>query len=148
MLPRLYSHTVFFALAFFTLIALQSAVYAQKTDARARYIVQLSEDAMPLGEASSPAMVASIAAELSYLNGATHERTYSAAIKGFTVLASPASADLLAKDPRVKAVQKDLPITVAATQSTAPWGLDRIDQRNLPLRGNYNYDQTGAGVNV
>jgi subtilisin family serine protease len=148
MLPRLYSHTVFFALAFFSLVALQSAVYAQKTDARARYIVQLSEDAMPLGEASSPAMVASIAAELSYLNGATHERTYSAAIKGFTVLASPASADLLAKDPRVKAVQKDLPITAAATQSAAPWGLDRIDQRNLPLRGNYNYDQTGAGVNV
>jgi subtilisin family serine protease len=32
------------------------------------------------------------------------------------------------------------------TQSNPPWGLDRIDQRNLPLSGTFTYTNTGAGV--
>jgi subtilisin family serine protease len=32
------------------------------------------------------------------------------------------------------------------TQNNATWGLDRIDQRNLPLSGTYTYDVSGSGV--
>lgn len=32
--------------------------------------------------------------------------------------------------------------------STISWGLDRIDQRNLPLNGTYLYTRTGQGVTV
>ena len=31
-------------------------------------------------------------------------------------------------------------------QSGPPWGLDRIDQRSLPLSGTYSYNGAGAGV--
>lgn len=33
-------------------------------------------------------------------------------------------------------------------QHDPPWGLDRIDQRDLPLDGRYVYDRTGAGATV
>jgi subtilisin family serine protease len=35
-----------------------------------------------------------------------------------------------------------------ATQNGAVWGLDRIDQRNLPRNTKYNYVRTGAGVHA
>jgi len=34
------------------------------------------------------------------------------------------------------------------TQTPATWGIDRIDQRDLPLNNTYNYNQTGQGVNA
>jgi len=39
--------------------------------------------------------------------------------------------------------------TTNGRQTGATWGLDRVDQRNLPLDGIYNYpDQAGSGVTV
>ena len=39
-------------------------------------------------------------------------------------------------------------VRAAAMEKPAPWALDRIDQRQLPLDGAFDYYNIGTGVNV
>ncbi|MFP5246930.1 MAG: S8 family peptidase, partial [Thermoanaerobaculia bacterium] len=71
---------------------------------------------------------------------------YRNALKGFSANLSEKEALALAEDPRVKYVEEDGLVTVSATQTNATWGLDRIDQRDLPLNSTYVYNAMGAGV--
>lgn len=43
-------------------------------------------------------------------------------------------------------VSIDAGVSTNTVQSGATWGIDRIDQRTLPLSGTYTYQSTGAGV--
>ncbi|MET0135224.1 MAG: S8 family peptidase [Kibdelosporangium sp.] len=74
---------------------------------------------------------------------------YSAAINGFATTMSEAQAKRLAADPDVAYVQADKVFTITDTQPNPPsWGLDRIDQRNLPLDSSYTYPNTAPNVNA
>jgi subtilisin family serine protease len=74
------------------------------------------------------------------------KHTYKHALKGFAAeLSSEAVAELQA-DPDVAYVEADQVYTADATQSGATWGIDRIDQRNLPLSGTYTYTSTASNV--
>ena len=68
------------------------------------------------------------------------------AINGFSVEMTPEEAEALSQDYRVAFVEEDGVVTADATQNNPPWGLDRIDQRNLPLNAVYTFNWTGSGV--
>jgi subtilisin family serine protease len=59
-----------------------------------------------------------------------------------------AAARRLAADPQVAWVEQDSAVHLTTTQNGATWGLDRIDQRTLPLSGGYTYTTTAANVHA
>ena len=74
---------------------------------------------------------------------------YAAALRGFAFTGSEAQARSLAADPSVQFVQQNGRVHLTDTQPNPPsWGLDRIDQRNLPLDRSYTYPTTATNVHV
>ncbi len=73
---------------------------------------------------------------------ASVSHVYSSALHGFSVRLTPARASALAREPGVDVVVPDTPVHALGV----PWGLDRIDQRDLPLDGVYRYPDTAPGV--
>lgn len=72
---------------------------------------------------------------------------YKSAINGFSVRLSEKQAVKLSEDPRVDYVEEDGIVSANTIQYSAPWGLDRVDQRTIPLSGSYNNaDLAGSGV--
>jgi subtilisin family serine protease len=81
--------------------------------------------------------------------GGTVKRTFTSALNGYTAKLTSAEARRLAADPDVASVEQDQKVHALGTQTNAPWGLDRIDQANLPLSGTYTYpDSGGSGSTV
>lgn len=74
---------------------------------------------------------------------------YEHAFTGAAVALSDTQAALLSSLPGVKAVEPDRVVMASETQQGATWGLDRVDQRYLPLNDRYAYpDNAGNGVTV
>jgi subtilisin family serine protease len=104
------------------------------------YIVTLDEAAADAGSTQGKALAKEY--------GATIKKTYRAALNGYAVELSEAQAKRFAADPAVESVVQNRTFTVSGTQPSPPsWGLDRIDQKTLPLDQSYTYpDKAGQGV--
>jgi subtilisin family serine protease len=73
--------------------------------------------------------------------------TYRAAFKGFSATMSAQQARRMAADPAVAYVEQDRTVQVLADQLNPPsWGLDRVDQTDLPLNSRYSYGADASNV--
>ncbi|MFI7066668.1 S8 family peptidase [Kribbella sp. NPDC050124] len=83
--------------------------------------------------------------------GIAPQRQFSTAVNGFSAKLSAAQVAALQKNPDVVAISQDVYVqnVLDATQTNPPsWGIDRIDQRNLPLSKSFTYNRTGSGVHA
>ena len=121
-------------------------VPAQGTDVVAdQYIVVLHDD--QLGAAGMDSMARGVMSA-NGLRADQVKRSFASALPGFVATMSRAQAEALARDPSVKYIEQDQYVSVNET-----WGLDRSDQRLLPLdNANFasagDYVGNGAGVHA
>lgn len=116
---------------------------------KSQYIVVFKEEVAALGhEKSSRPKAREMAANVGRAHGATVLRTYDNALRGFVAHADDRALARLLADPRVEYVEEDGIAHASAVQNGATWGLDRVDQRTLPLNGAYSYSSGASNVHA
>ncbi|WP_187787867.1 S8 family peptidase, partial [Salmonella sp. S146_54837] len=78
--------------------------------------------------------------------GGKIDREYSIVMNGFAATLSKKALEIVRRFDFVDFVEEDQ--MMYATATFASWGLDRVDQRDLPLSGSYNPKDAGSGVSV
>jgi subtilisin family serine protease len=126
--------------------AQKSKILKKENKIQNQYIVVLNDAVV--GEKGDYSIADYIASDVTSNYRGKLKHVYKYALNGFAIEMSEADAEALSQDFRVQSVEEDGIMTADVTQSNPPWGLDRIDERDLPLSGTYTYNWTGSGVRV
>ncbi len=112
--------------------------------ASGRYIVVFKDAALGGARLSVASAIAEVAGEASV----KPSHVYSSVLKGFAAEMSEGQVAALRADPRVAYVEPDAEVRLFTTQTANlfSWGLDRIDDVDLPLDLSYTYNADGSGV--
>ncbi|GLZ42314.1 S8 family serine peptidase [Actinokineospora sp. NBRC 105648] len=123
--------------------AAEGAVFgADRVDAIAGSYIVLVRD-----EVAARSAVAATADRLTGTYGGTVTVAWRHAVHGFAARMTATQARRLAADPAVASVEQDAVARIAGEQPNPPnWGLDRVDQRALPLDAKYGYGTTASNV--
>jgi serine protease len=114
-----------------------------------QYIVVLKDDAARISSEARPnALVSSVARQMAASHRIRVRQTFDHAIRGFVVNVDDEALARLLADSRVAYVEEDGVMSIDAIQNGATWGLDRIDQRNLPLSGTFTYVRSASNVHA
>jgi subtilisin family serine protease len=98
---------------------------------------------------TSPSDTGRVASELTTKYGGNLGFVYNAGIRGFAVRVTADKAAALANEPGVDYVAQNQEVTTDDVQvqlNPPAWGIDRIDQRSLPLDTKYFYPNTAGNV--
>ena len=116
---------------------LPTQVSAANDEARKDYIIVFSDRGNPAAERAA---IAGLGGRIFF--------TYENVFNGVAVSLPEAALNGLKNRPGIELIEADGEVTTQGTQSGATWGLDRIDQRNLPLSGTYTDNVSGSGVDA
>jgi hypothetical protein len=107
-------------------------LYASKNPIKDSYVIVLKEGADPRSVAAAA--------------GVSPRFVYTAALTGFSATLHDGQLTALLHNPDVSFVEQNQLVSLTTTQPNATWGLDRTDQRGLPLDNQFIYGPTGRGV--
>ncbi|HEU5182306.1 MAG TPA: S8 family serine peptidase [Candidatus Polarisedimenticolia bacterium] len=115
-----------------------------------RYIVVLRDEALQ-GKPGEPRLTSEgLGEKMSREVGGQIHRSFERVLKGFSATLDSHALEAMRKRPEVLLVEPVIRSEAAGTETvtSSVWGLDRIDQRNLPLDRTYHYPEGAAGVHA
>jgi subtilisin family serine protease len=111
-------------------------------DAKVRYVLRFREGVDP----------AATAGNIAKANKGSVNRTFDKVINGATITVPAKAINGIKRNPNVLAVEEDFVVKLdpssVVQQLNPTWGLDRIDQRALPLNGSFGAPSAASSTRV